>query len=111
MFFQLSSLKNSVYIQDAEYIWIKQNTHYPRDKKVRVPLVSRDFLNEDTNCTEYSALTKPALQCVHPTTVENKHRVGWWWWGDRKGNVFLANEFTIIEKRLNFHLQIKMSNY
>lgn len=77
MFFQLSSLKNSVYIQAAEYIWIKQNTHYPRDKRVRVPLVSRDFLNEDTNCTEYSALTKPALQCVYPTTGENKHRVGW----------------------------------
>lgn len=69
---QLSGLKNSGYIQDAVYIWIKQKTCYPRDKRVKVPLVSRDFLNKDTNCTEYSTLTKPALQHAYPTIGESR---------------------------------------
>ena len=94
-------MKNSGYIQDAVYIWIEQNTYYPRDKRVRVPLVNRNFLNKDTNYTESSALKKPALQHAYPTTGENKHGAG----GSREGNQLLANEFTIIEKRLNFHLQ------
>jgi len=64
--------------------------------------VSRDLLNEDTNCTEYSALTKPAMQHAYPIWGElTRCGAG----GDREGKLLLVDEFTTIEKRLNFHLQ------
>lgn len=77
------SWKTSNCIWDSVYTWIKQHV-LPRDKGVRIHLVSKDFLNKDTKRTEKGALTKPALQHLSSMGRAMATQRAW---GERGGKV------------------------